>query len=140
MDGEEYMAQLKQEFYKELNKCKLDVPKRWNKEFKTIVHYEIEDLNRQQADVVIMAMDEIIKFLNNYHKYEPFRATVIGAGGFRKSHLIDALVSIIRQYTQINQSVMVTAPLEAAAYNIGGSTLHRRLICRWKVYTLQKIE
>ena len=27
MDGEEYMAQLKQEFYEELNKHKLDIPK-----------------------------------------------------------------------------------------------------------------
>ena len=59
----------------------LDVLKRQDKELKTVVHFEIEDLNTQQAEDVIMAMDAIIKFLNNYPDYEPFRATVIGAGG-----------------------------------------------------------
>ena len=70
-------------------------------------------------------MDALVKLINNDLEYEPFRATVIGAGGSAKSHMINTFVSIIRQYTQINQSIMVMAPLRVASYCIGGSTLHR---------------
>ena len=61
-----------------------------------IVHYEIEDLNIEQAVVAIMAIDAIIKFLNNDPDHKPSRATVIGAGDSRVFCLINTLVLIIR--------------------------------------------
>ena len=92
-----------------------------------MVDYDIECLNEEQSNIVIMALDAIMKFLNNDPDYRPFRATVMGAGGTGKSHIINTLVATVRHYTQANESIMVTAPTGAAAYNVGGSTLHRSL-------------
>jgi len=48
-----------------------------------------------------------------------------GCGGTGKSVLINTLVACIRKIFNDNNSVFVTAPTGAAAYNVGGSTMHR---------------
>jgi hypothetical protein len=51
--------------------------------------------------------------------------TVMGCGGTGKSVLINTLVTCIRTIFQDNNSVFVTAPTGAAAYNVGGTTIHK---------------
>ena len=118
---------LKKQYYESDNKSILAIPQRWDNHDQQMVDYDIGCLNDKQSTIVIMALDAIIKFLNNDPDYRPFRATVVGAGGTGKSHIINTLVATVRRYTQTNESIMVTAPTGAAAYNVGGSTLHRSL-------------
>jgi ABC-type cobalamin/Fe3+-siderophores transport system ATPase subunit len=58
-------------------------------------------------------------------KFKPLRMTVIGCGGTGKSVLINTLVTCIRTIFQDNNSVFVSAPTGAAAYNVGGTTIHK---------------
>ena len=58
-------------------------------------------------------------------KFKPLRMTIMGCGGTGKSVLINTLVTCIRKIFDDNDSVFVTAPTGAAAYNVGGSTIHR---------------
>jgi hypothetical protein len=74
-----------------------------------------------------IAIDTIVKFLKNDKKYKPLQATVMGCGGTGKSFIINTIISIIRNMTQMNDTVKVGAPSGAAAYNVQGSTLHRPL-------------
>jgi hypothetical protein len=74
---------------------------------------------------VIAAIDTIVKFLKNDTKYKPLRATVMGCGGTGKSFIINTIISIVRNMTQMNDTVKVGAPSGAAAYNVQGSTLPR---------------
>ena len=76
---------------------------------------------------MIAATDTIVKFLKNDKKYKPLRATVMGCGGTGKSFIINTIISIVRNMTQMNDTVKVGAPSGAAAYNVQGSTLHRLL-------------
>ncbi len=48
-------------------------------------------------------------------------------GGTGKSFIINTNISIVRNMTQMNDTVKVGAPSEAAEYNVQGSTLHRLL-------------
>jgi hypothetical protein len=56
---------------------------------------------------------------------KPLRMTVLGCAGSGKSVLINTLVGCIRK--MFNNSVFVTAPTGAAAYNVGGQTTDREL-------------
>ncbi len=76
---------------------------------------------------MIAAIDTIVKFLKNNKKYKPLQATVMGCGGTGKSFIINTIISIVRNKTQMNDTVKVGAPSGAAAYNVQGSTLHRLL-------------
>ena len=58
-------------------------------------------------------------------KFKPLRMTIMGCVGTGKSVLINTLVTCIRKIFDNNGSVFVTAPTGAAAYNVGGSTIHR---------------
>ena len=51
--------------------------------------------------------------------------TIVGAAGTGKSYVINMLVTLIRQLTNINDSVIVCGPTGAAAFNINGKTLHK---------------
>ena len=51
----------------------------------------------------------------------------MGCGGTGKSFIINTIISIMRNMTQMNDTVKVGAPSGAAAYNVQGSTLHRLL-------------
>lgn len=121
--GECYTDYLKEVFYGDKKGGKLQIPlkKRDDSE------YQLRDLNFEQQAVVICAIDSIIKFLKNDPTYKPFRATVVGCGGTGKSFIINTLISIVRQYTQCNETVKVAAPSGGAAYNVQGCTLHRAL-------------
>ncbi len=60
-------------------------------------------------------------------KYKPLRATVMGCGGTEKLFIINTIISIVRNMTQMNDTIKVGAPSGAAAYNVQGSTFHRLL-------------
>jgi hypothetical protein len=83
-------------------------------------------LEQQQA-VVLALIDTIVKFLNNYTKYKPLRAIVMGCGGTGKSFTINIIISIVQKMMQQNDTIQVGAPTGAAAFNVQGSTLHRLL-------------
>ncbi len=51
--------------------------------------------------------------------------TGLGCAGSGKNVLINALVGCIRNMFNNNNSVLVTAPTGAAAYNVWGQTIHR---------------
>jgi hypothetical protein len=51
----------------------------------------------------------------------------MGCGGTGKSFIVNTIISIVRNMTQMNDTVRVGAPSGAAAYNVQGSTLHRLL-------------
>ncbi len=51
----------------------------------------------------------------------------MGCGGTGKSFIINTIISIVRNITQMNDTVKVGAPSGAAAYNVQGSKLHRLL-------------
>ena len=95
-------------------------------------------MNPAQKAVVICAMDTIIKFLNNDPDYKPLRATVVGSGGTGKSFIINTLISLVRKYTQCNNSVKVAAPTGGAAYSVQGCTLHRCLSLSVNIKTLSE--
>jgi hypothetical protein len=76
---------------------------------------------------VIASIDTIVKFLKNNKKYKPLQTTVMGCGGTGKSFIINTIISIVRNMTQMNDTVKVGAPSGAAAYNVQGSTLHSLL-------------
>ena len=68
------------------------------------------------------------KSKNEQKNFKPLRMTVMGQGGTGKSRLINTLVSVIRTMFENNDSVHVAAPTGAAAFSVGGQTLHR-LFC-----------
>jgi hypothetical protein len=82
-------------------------------------------LEQQQA-VVLALINAIVKFLNNDTKYKPLRAIMMGCGT-GKSFIINTIISIVQKVTQQNDTIQVSAPMGAAAFNIQGSTLHRLL-------------
>jgi hypothetical protein len=89
--------------------------------------YTLNALSEQQQAIVLALIDTIVKFLNNYTKYEPLRAIVMGCGGTGKSFIIKTIISIVQKVTQLNDMIQVGAPTGAAAFNVQGSTLHRLL-------------
>ncbi len=76
---------------------------------------------------MIAAIDTTVKFLKNDKKYKPLQVTVMGCGGTGKSFIINTIISIGRNMTQMNDTIKVGSPSGAAAYNVQGSTLHRLL-------------
>lgn len=64
------------------------------------------------------------KFLTNADDYKPLRATISGAGGCGKSHLIHTIKYMIDDLCQGQISCFCSAPSGSAAYRIGGSTVH----------------
>jgi hypothetical protein len=67
----------------------------------------------------------IVKFLKNDKSNVPIRATIMGCGGAAgKLYIINTLLTIIRNMTRSNATLLVGAPSGAAAFNVQGSTLH----------------
>lgn len=81
----------------------------------------------EQERIVNRVVDTIIKFLSNDPSYKPMRATIMGSGGTGKSHIINTIIGRVRAMTSSNNTVQVSAPSGAAAYNVQGTTLHRLL-------------
>ena len=77
----------------------------------------MEDLSNEQQHIAIGAVKTVIMFLNNDKDCKPFRATVMEGGGTVKSFIINTIITIIRDLTDYNNSVQITAPSGAAAYN-----------------------
>ena len=94
--------------------------------------YKLEDLNDGQFRIAYVILRKIKEWLRlatattkQKQKFKPLRITIMGCGGTGKSVLINTLVACIRKIFNDNNSVFVTAPTGAAAYNVGGSTIHR---------------
>ena len=105
----------------------LRIPKKTNGE-----EFKLEDLNEDQFKIAYVILKKIKEWLSlvsateaRKKQFKPLRMTVLGCGGTGKSVLINTLVSCIRNIFQYNNSVLVTAPTGAAAYNVGGSTMHK---------------
>jgi len=126
MQGEDWMQNMRDSFYSTLSrqassKTNLVIPMR-----KDGKEYSI-DGNRQQKRIVSMVVDTVMKFLTNDPSYKPLRATIMGCGGTGKSYVVNSIISMIRKLTSCNDSVQISAPSGAAAYNVQGSTIHRLL-------------
>jgi hypothetical protein len=52
----------------------------------------------------------------------------MGCGGTGKSFIINTIMSIVRNMTQMNDTVEGGAPSGVAAYNVQGTTLHHLLV------------
>lgn len=105
----------------------LRLPRKTNGEL-----YKLEDLNEEQFKIAYVILKKIKEWLSLYNatedrkkKFKPLRMTVMGCGGTGKSVLINTLVCCIRKVFDDNNSVFVTAPTGAAAYNVGGTTIHK---------------
>ncbi len=72
----------------------------------------------------------MLSLITHTQKFKPLCLTVLGAGGTGKSVLINTLVSCIHNIFQDNNSVFVTAPTGAAAFNVGGTTIHKEFKIR----------
>jgi len=126
IDGKEYLNQTAKLYYDSMNspdtESTLKLPK--TKDGK---NYSIESMAPEQKIVVLAVIDSIVKFLRNDKNYVPIRATVMGCGGTGKSYIINTILTIIRQITRSNATLMVGAPSGTAAFNVQGSTLHHLL-------------
>ena len=91
------------------------------------MRYDINELSEEQKVIVLASVDTVVKFLLNSEDYKPLRATITGMGGCGKSHIINTIITIIREMTDSNDTVQVAAPSGSAAYNVRGSTLHSLL-------------
>ena len=126
IDGKEYLNQTVKLYYDSINspdtESTLKLPK--TKDGKD---YSIESMAPEQKIVVLAVIDSIVKFLRNDKNYVPIRATVMGCGGTGKSYIINTILTIIRQITRSNATLMVGAPSGTAAFNVQGSMLHHLL-------------
>jgi hypothetical protein len=81
-------------------------------------------LSGAQKDIALATIVTIFKFLTNADDYAPLRATISGAGGCGKSHLIHTIQHMINELCHGRMSCFCSAPSGSAAYMIGGSTVH----------------
>ena len=113
----------------------LRIPTYYDKKEKKQANYQLRDLNDDQFHIAYYILKKIQEWVNlpnkskeKQKKFKPLRMTVMGQGGTGKSRLINTLVSVIRTMFEKNDSVHVAAPTGAAAFSVGGQTLHR-LFC-----------
>ena len=100
-DGRNYLHDLQKMYYKEApnnDNEKLELPKRNGRD------YSFESLTDKQEAIVLGAVDAVVKFLTNDENYKPFRATVMGFGGTRKSFIINTIITFVRKLTNCNSS------------------------------------
>jgi hypothetical protein len=123
IEGKKYIEEITKQYYndsKDHNNIQIPAQKDES-------DYTLDALLEQQQAVVLALINAIVKFLNNYTKYKPLRAILMGCGGTGKSFIINTIISIIQKVTQQNDTIQVGAPTGAAAFNVQGSTLHRLL-------------
>jgi hypothetical protein len=119
LDGKEYVQKISQQYYSDIQICKIiQMPTQKNGS-----EYSLNNLSEQQQVVVLASIDMIVKILNNDKKYT-LQVTVMGCGGTGKSFIIITIISIVKKMTQLNDSILVGAPIGAAAFSVQGSTLH----------------
>ncbi len=80
--------------------------------------YSIKSMAPEQKDVVLAAVNSIVRFLQNDTNYTPFCATIMGCGGTGKSYIINTILTIIRKMTRSNATVLIGAPSGSAAFNV----------------------
>jgi pantothenate kinase-related protein Tda10 len=92
--------------------------------------YQLHELSKEQLNIACIILSKLREWIDlstkigNNKEFQPLRMTVTGGGGTGKSTLINTLVTIIHQIFQDNDSVHVLAPTGAAAFNVGGQTIH----------------
>jgi len=87
-----------------------------------------------QLSVILSVVENIRQWVhctasNNHaetQKHKPLRVTVRGSAGSGKSFFIKALSNTVRKMFGDQSVVQVAAPTGAAAFNVGGETLHRK--------------
>ena len=91
--------------------------------------YSVNNLLGRQKSILSAIFDNLTQWVNYTNgkvaTYSPLRMTVLGQGGTGKSFVINTIVSEIRKHFKRNDSVIVTAPTGASAFNVGGQTMHR---------------
>ena len=89
-------------------------------------HYELSQLYDDQAWIAYQVLSKIKEWFEctSFEDFKPLRCTVNGGGGVGKSVLINTLASVVRRFTNVQDSVIVTAPTGTAAFNVNGETLH----------------
>ncbi len=115
IEGDVYLDAITGQYYNDKNihknKTTIEIPKQ-----KDGSKYSLKNLSKQQQAVAISSIDTIVKFLKNNQKYKPLQATVMGWGETGKSFIINTIISIVRNMTQMNDTIKVGAPSGAAAY------------------------
>jgi hypothetical protein len=99
-----YLNAITGQYYDDKNihksKTRIEIPKQ-----KDGSKYSLKNLSKQQQAVVIASIDTIVKFLENNKKYKPLQATVMRCGGTGKSFIINTIISIVRNMTQMNDTL-----------------------------------
>jgi hypothetical protein len=89
--------------------------------------YSIESMAPEQKNVVLAVIHTTVKFCKKDKSYVQIQATMMGYGGTGKLYIINTLLTIIRNMTRSNATLLVGAPSGTAAFNVQGSTLHHLL-------------
>ena len=105
IDGRDWVDKIRSEQEKAISEQasasgKLVIPIQRNRE-----GYDVDQLSKEQQDIVYTAVDTIIKFLNNDPSYKPMHATIMGNGGTGKSFVINANIGMARKLTSCNDTV-----------------------------------
>ena len=112
--------------YRSRMNSRLNIPKKRDGSL-----YSLHELTEEQLDIACVVLEKLrewIQFKNNpasNKRFKPLRMTVAGSAGSGKSTVINTLVTVIRQIFQHNNTVHVVAPTGAAAFNVGGQTIHK---------------
>lgn len=88
--------------------------------------YTVDGLYPDQKAVVAVVLHTLKKWLeaDETSTFQPLRMTINGGGGSGKSVVIHTIVTLMRKMFDCNDVVKVVAPTGAAAFNVGGSTIH----------------
>lgn len=110
------------EYYTEDRQMEIDLPLKSDGS-----NYRIDDLYDDQKYIVGTVMEKLHEWMtcSDLKQFKPLRLTINGAGGCGKSVIINTLVTAMRQMFNCNDVVKVCAPTGTAAFNVGGTTLHR---------------
>ena len=102
----------------------LDIPLQTNRE-----EYTVDMLFDDQLQVYSVIMAKIKEWMTteDLTNFKPLRMILNGAGGCGKSVVINSIVTTLRKMFHDNEVVRVVAPTGAAAFNVGGETLHHLL-------------
>jgi hypothetical protein len=126
IDGKEYLSKTAKLYYNSNDSANTDntlkIP--MTKDGKD---NSIESMAPEQKKVVLAVIHTIVKFLKNDKSYVPFWATIMGCGGTGKSYIINTILTVMRNMTRSNGTVLIGAPSGAAAFNVQGLTLHHLL-------------
>ena len=98
------------------------------------VEVDITMVEDDQQDIMISIMSKVREWIecatsDNLEKaqsFRPMRLTIPGSAGAGKSFLVKCLVNTVRKIFESKGVIHVCAPTGAAAFNVGGQTLHRK--------------